>query len=582
MVKKKENQARLQMKRYHQKNLLWVILLLVAANWLGSMFYTRIDLTSDKRFTLSKATKNILDNLHHEVNFTVYLDGGFPAGFKRLERQTREMLEEFRARNHDVHFTFINPSGSSDPKKRSRLYEALVNAGLNPTNLQVKTKEGLQQQYIFPGAIVTYQDKQAVADLLESQVDVPPEEVLNHSAENLEFTLINVIHKLLAKKKPDIAFLKGQGELEGNQIADIKNTLSGNYNLSDVALGNPGNNDLLEKTSDSIIPKYNALIVAKPSKPFTDADKLALDQYVMYGGKVLWLIDPVLASMDSIRRTGNTVSVDLNLGIQELLFDYGVRLNKNLVLDLNATSIAVKTGEMGNQPQISLLPWYYYPLITPTSANSIVKNLNSIQMQFVSTIDTLGIKGIKKTILLKTSPYIGIETVPGIISLNILKQKPDPYFFHGPAQAVAVLLEGIFPSDFQNMLLPSLKNSRFPFKKFSRPTSMIVISDGDVIKNQLQIPGGAPLPLGYDQYSGITYGNKQLILNALTYLTEGPELLSLRSRELKLRLLDKTKINQDKLKWQLFNVLVPLIILSLMVVVFSIVRRRRYGKGLMV
>lgn len=579
MVKKKENQARLQMKHNHYKNLLWVVLLLLALNWLGSMYYTRIDLTSDKRFTLSKATKNILDNLHHEVNFTVYLDGDFPAGFKRLERQTREMLEEFRARNHDVHYTFINPSGNSDPKKRSRLYEALVNAGLNPTNLQVKTKEGLQQQYIFPGAIITYQDKQAVVGLLESQVDVPPEEVLNHSAENLEFKLINAIHKLLEQKKPEIAFLKGQGELKGNKIADITQTLKNDYNLSDVTLGNPGNNTLLEQTHDSILPKYQVLIVAKPSRHFSYANKLAIDQYVMYGGKVLWLIDPVMASMDSIRNSESTVSVDLNLGLQELLFDYGVRLNKNLVLDLNATSIAVKTGEMGDQPQISLLPWYYYPLITPTSTSPIVKNLNSVQMQFVSTMDTLGIKGIQKTILLKTSPYIGIETVPGIISLNILKQKPDPYFFHGPAKAVGVLLEGTFPSDFQNRLVPALKYSKFPFKKLSRPTSMIIVSDGDVIKNQLQIPGGAPLPLGYDQYSGITYGNKQLILNALSYLTEGPELLSLRSRELKLRLLDKTKINQDRIIWQFFNVLVPLLILSLIVAAFTIVRKRKYGKG---
>ncbi len=578
MVKKKENTARIQMKRRYQKYLLWMVLLLIALNWLGSMFYTRIDLTADKRFTLSKASKNILDNLHHEVNFTVYLDGDFPAGFKRLERQTREMLEEFRAHNHDVHFTFINPSGSSDPKKRSQLYEALVKAGLSPTNLQVKTKEGLQQQYIFPGAIVTYQDKQAVVGLLESEVNVPPEEILNHSAENLEFKLTNAIHKLVEKKKPEIAFLKGQGELKGNKIADIKNTLAGDYNLADVTLGNPGNNALLEQTQDSIRPKYKVLIVAKPSRHFSFADKLAIDQYVMYGGKVLWLIDPVMASMDSIRNSESTVSVDLNLGLQELLFDYGVRLNKNLVLDLNATSIAVKTGEMGNQPQISLLPWYYYPLITPTSTNPIIKNLNSVQMQFVSTMDTLGIKGIKKTILLKTSPYVGIETVPGIISLNILKQKPDPYFFHGPAQAVAVLLEGTFPSDFQNRLVPALRNSKFQFKKLSRPTSMIIISDGDVIKNQLQIPGGAPLPLGYDQYSRITYGNKQLILNALTYLTEGPELLSLRSRELKLRLLDKTKINHYKLLWQLFNVFVPLIILSLMVVVFSVVRKRKYGR----
>lgn len=578
MVNRKGQATRKRPGHPERINLLWMILILMIANGLGSRFYTRLDLTADKRFTLSKASRDILDNLHHNVYIRVYLDGNFPAGFKRLERQTREMLEEFRSRNHHVHFTFIDPSGSSDPRKRSALYQELVDEGLNPTNLQVKTKEGLQQQYIFPGAVIFYQGRKTVAGLLESQVGVPPEQVLNNSGENLEYTLVNAIHKLVEKRKPAVAFLRGQDELHGNKIADITRTLKKDYDLSEVRLGNPGDNTLLEKAGDTIRPRYTALIVAKPGKPFTDKDKLALDQYVMYGGKVLWLVDPVLASMDSIRNSESTVSVDLHLGLQPLLFNYGVRLDKDLVLDLNATSIAVKTGEMGNEPQISLLPWYYYPLITPTSSNPIVKNLNSVQMRFVSTLDTLGIKGVKKTILLKTSPYVGIENIPGIISLSILKQKPDPYFFKGPARAVAVLLQGVFPSDFQNMLTPSLKNGKFPFKKVSRPTSMIIISDGDVIKNQLQIPGGAPLPLGYDQYTRTTYGNKQLILNALSYLTEGPALLSLRSRTVKLRLLDKTKINQDKLQWQLFNVLVPLIVLALMEVAFSAVRKRKYGR----
>lgn len=572
------------MKHHYQRELLAVILLVIAINWLGTIFYTRIDLTSDKRFTLSQATKNILGQLHHEIDFKVYLDVDFPAGFKRLQRETKEMLEEFRARNHNVHFSFINPSASSNVRKRNQLYEQLIQEGLNPTNLQVKTKEGIQQQYIFPGAIVSYQGRKAIVSLLTTEVNVPPEEVLNHSAENLEFKLINVIYKLIQKKKPDIAFLHGQGELKGKDIADITHTLKNDYNLSNIYLNKPEENPLLQQSGDSaqnpktIMPKYQALIIAKPDKHFTEQVKLALDQYIMYGGKVLWLIDPVLASMDSIRNSENTISINLHLGIQALLFNYGVRLNKDLILDLNAISIPVKTGQIGNQPQISLMPWYYYPLITPRSDNPIVKNLNSIQMRFVSSMDTLAIKGVKKTILLKTSPYVGVEPVPGIISLAILRQRPDPYFFRGPARDVAVLLHGIFPSDFQNRLLPDIKPGKFPFRKYSKPTSMIVVSDGDVIRNQLQIPGGAPLPLGYDQFNGITYGNKQFILNALRYLTEGPELLSLRSRELKLRLLNKIKINQYQLQWQLFNVITPLLLLSLMVLIFYFIRKRKYGR----
>ena len=581
-MRRHNNSPAQKMRKQYRKRLLSVILIIVAANYLGSLYFTRIDLTSDRRFTLAKVTKNVLKQLDEKLECTVYLKGDFPAGFKRLETQTREILEEFQAYNKNVRFFFVNPSASGNLKKRESFYRRLVNSGLVPTNLQVKTKNGLEQQYIFPGALLRYKGREIPVELLSSERNIPPAEALNHSIENLEFTFINAIHKLVRQKKPSLAYLIGQGEPQGKHVTDILNSLNENYTLTMVSPDSLPNPLLEKQKSDTsafrVVPRYNALIVAKPQKPFTEREKLMLDQYIMYGGKVLWLVDPVLASMDSIKRSETTVSIDLNLGLQEQLFTYGVRLNKNLVLDLNAVPIPVRTGQTGNQPQIRLLPWYYYPLITPRSNQPVVRNLNSIEMNFVSSIDTLAIEGVKKTILLKTSPYCGVEKVPGIISLAILRQKPDPYFFHGPARNVAVLLSGKFTSDFNNRLLSGLKSKIFPFRKVSVPTRMIVVSDGDIIRNQLKIPDGYPLPLGYNQFTRQTYGNKEFILNALNYLTDGPGLISLRTRDFKLRLLDKTKVNRQRMQWQLFNVLTPLVVMLIFAFVVIGLRKRKYGR----
>ncbi len=581
-MRKQHNAAAQKARKQYLKRLLAVIFIIVAANYLGSFYFTRIDLTSDKRFTLAGVTKNVLKQLDEKLVCTVYLKGDFPAGLKRLETQTREILEEFQAYNKNVRFIFVNPSASGNFKKREEFYHRLRNMGLSPTNLQVKTKNGLEQQYIFPGAILRYKGREIPVELLSSERNIPPEQILNHSIENLEFTFINAVHKLVQHKKPSLAYLIGQGEPQGKHVTDILNSLNENYTLSMVdpdSLPNP----LLEKQKSDTstlpaAPRYKALIVAKPQKPFTEREKLMLDQYIMYGGKVLWLIDPVLASMDSIKRSGTTVSIDLNLGLQEQLFTYGVRLNKDLLLDLNAVPIPVRTGQTGNQPQIRLLPWYYYPLITPQSNQAVVRNLNSIEMNFASSIDTLAVKGVKKTILLKTSPHCGVEKIPGIISLAILRQKPDPYFFRGPARNVAVLLSGKFTSDFKNRLLSGLKSKIFPFRKMSVPTQMIVVSDGNIIRNQLKIPGGSPLPLGYNQFTGQTYGNKEFILNALNYLTDGPGLISLRTREFKLRLLDKTKVSRQRLSWQLFNVVTPLVVMLIFAFIMIGLRKRKYGR----
>lgn len=558
-------------------------MILVLINLISSMLFTRFDLTSEKRYTLSPSTTEILKDLDDIVFFKVYLEGEFPAGFKRLQKETKELLDEFRAHNKNIQYEFINPSANENIKERNDTYQLLVEQGLQPTNLQVKTKSGLDQQVIFPGAIVSYRNSQVAVELLEAQMNVPPEAVLNNSIQNLEFKFTNAIRKISRKKKPAIAFIQGHGELDEKETFDIANTLAEDY-IVDRLIINEKINALVKRTLvDSatneykVFPKYAAIVIAKPDSVFSGKDKFIIDQYIMYGGKVLWLIDPVFVSMDSIQRQETTVAVQNKTGLQDQLFTYGARLNENLVMDLVAMSIPLRTGQIGNQPQISFFPWYYFPLVTPFEKHPIVKNLNTIKTQFVSSIDTIKSVAVKKTILLKTSPYSRVVPIPAMVSLAITREEPNERFYHDPPQTIAVLLEGVFQSDFRNRIPPSLSQAKeIGFRDRSQPTSMIIISDGDIIRNQFHIPNGYPLPLGYDQFTRETFGNKNFILNALNYLTDGSELISIRSRELKLRLLDKTKVNNSKIFWQVFNLLTPVVLVMLIGLILIWLRKRKY------
>ncbi len=565
--------------------LLLILTIVAVANIISSFYFKRFDLTSEKRYTLSASTVKIIKSVDDIVFIKVFLEGDFPAGFKRLRRETKELLDEFRAYNKNIQYEFINPSESEDPKERNDTYKLLMEQGLNPTNLQVKTKNGLQEQVIFPGAIVSYHDKQIPVELLDAQINVPPEAVLNRSIQNLEYKFLSAIFKLTRKHKPAIAFIEGHGELNKNETWDITNTLKNDYAVSRISIDSNINSLVKRELTDSIkeeykiTPKYSAIIIAKPMKKIPEKDKFIIDQYIMWGGKVLWLIDPVIASMDSIQNSESTMAIDNPTGLQELLFRYGVRINKDLVMDLNALPIPIKTGQMGSQPQISFFPWYYFPVITPTSKNPIVRNLNAIKTQFVSSEDTVNVKGVKKTILLKTSPYSRTVNVPAMISLSIAGKTPDKRLYSGPPQNIAILLEGVFPSDFANRIPPEIAESKMiGFREKSKPTAMIVVTDGDIIRNQFKIPDGYPLPLGYDQFTKQTFGNKDFILNTIDYLTDGPELISVRTKEVKLRLLDKSKLNEELMKWQLLNVSFPLLIVILSGLLMIWLRKRKYTK----
>ncbi len=572
-------------KRRYIIQLILVVVILAAVNLIGSYVFTRFDLTSEKRYTLSPATKEILKNLDDIVYFKVYLEGEFPAGFKRLRRETKELLDEFRAYNKNIQYDFINPSASEDPKERNDTYQLLIQEGLNPTNLQVKTKNGMEQQVIFPGAIVSYRNKEMPVELLDAQLNVPPEAVLNNSIENLEFKFVNAIKVLSRKKKPAVAFIEGQGELNERETYDITNALKTDYRVDRIRIDEKINALVTRTLMDSvneeykITPRYAAIIIAKPDSAFSEKDKFIIDQYIMHGGKVLWLIDPVLTSMDSIQSKESTVAIANEINLTDMLFKYGVRLNENLVLDLNALPIPVRTGQVGNQPQIEFFPWFYFPVVTPLSQHPIVRNLNAIKTQFVSSIDTVRAAGVKKTPLLKTSPYSRTINVPAVITLAMIRQQPDERLYRGPQQMIAVLLEGRFESDFSNRIPPEIAGDKaIGFKEESVPTSMIVVSDGDIIRNQFQIPGGQPLPLGYDQFTRQTFGNKDFILNAVNYLTDGPGIMSLRSRELKLRLLDKAKLNKYSVQWQIFNLFTPVLLVIIAGFILIRMKKRKYTR----
>jgi ABC-2 type transport system permease protein len=560
------------------------LLIIFLANIIGYFAFTRFDLTSERRYSLSEPTRKMLKELDDIVYFEVYLEGEFPAGFKRLKRETREMLDQFRAYSDNIEYEFINPSVSSDQKENNDVYRRLVERGLNPTDLQVKTGDGSSQQIIFPGAIVSYKNKEMPLELLISQMGVSPEEVLNNSIQNLEFNLANTIRKLSVSNKPKVAFIEGHGELDRMETADAANALSEYYGVEYIRIDGQLNS-LAERSSTGkdtadIHNKFDAIIIAKPDSAFSEQDKFIIDQFIMYGGRVLWLIDGVFASMDSMQYSDATIGISNDLNLTDQLFNYGVRINTNLVMDLNALPIPLKTGETGGAPQIEYFPWYFFPVLNPIIDHPIVKNLNAIKTEFISSIDTLDKKGIKKTILLTSSQYARTVNTPVFISLEILKSEPDRKLYSKPNIPVAVLLEGTWESLYRNRIPPAISDDKdFGFAAKSSSGKMIIAGDGDIIRNQLRSTqsGIVPYPLGYDRHTGQSFGNKDFILNAMNYLIDENGLISIRSREIKLRLLDKTKISDDKMFWQLFNIILPVCFVLILGAVMFFYRRKKYS-----
>ena len=580
------NNKKRNIKKNNLVTLVFGIAILLLVNFIATYFFTRVDLTAEKRFSLAPATKQLLKKLDDVVFFKVYLYGGeLPPGFQRLSNETREMLDEFRAYSSNIHYEFVDLNEIANLKDRNDAFRLLAERGLQPTDLRSSKKGESSQLIIFPGAIVSYKGKEVPVQLLMAQLQQDPNMVLNNSIQSLEYNLASALKTLTTIIKPRIAIIEGQDELDPQSSIDLHNSLSDFYNVDRVVINRKITSLAIRLKSDSthdvLVNKYRAIIIAKPQKPFDERDKFLIDQFIMRGGKVLWLIDPVFASMDSLQKYNTTMGLPNDVNLEDMLFNYGVRLNTNLIQDMNALPIPVKTGQIGNQPQFDFFKWYFFPVIMPSINHPVVNGLNAIKTEFISTLDTVAAQGVKKTFLLESSKYARTVNAPSLIDLEILKLKPNERAFNKGPFPVAVLLEGIFNSSFLYRIPPELAdNPDLGFKPKSKQTKMIIIADGDVAKNQFHFTQGYPLPLGYDQYTRQTFGNKDLLINAVNYLCDESGLISVRSRELKLRMLDTARITKQRLFWQLINIAVPVLAIILFGLVTYRIRRRKYARPL--
>jgi len=561
--------------------LLTVIGIVIALNLLSGFFFTRFDLTSEKRYTLSETSKDLLENLDDVIYLKVYLDGELPAGFRRLRDRTREMLDEFRAySNNNIEYEFINPSNQPDDKSRNDLYRQLAKQGLMPTNIQIKAEDGVEQKLIFPGAIMTYRGQETAMQLLKSQMGAAPEQMLNSSTEDLEYEITNAIRKMTSSRAESIGFVEGHGELTERQVADMAKSLSEYYRLERVTINGKLNSLVSRAEGDSgavIFPKYKAIIIAKPDTIFTEEDKFMIDQYIMYGGRVLWLVEPVFCNMDSLRYAPSTLAIPTSVNLEDMLFKYGVRVNTDLLQDARCAAIPGPSGYVGNQLQWALQPWVFFPIVIPKSEHPIVRNLNGIKLEFTSSLDTVGNSNIKKTVLLSTSDKTRALRTPTQVSLDVMVEEPKPEQFNKKYLPVAVLLEGKFESVFKNRLTTMIKESRdIQFKEEGRSTKMIVVSDGDIMRNHIN-PDGTYLPCGFDQYTSQQFGNKTFLLNAINYLCDDMSLTSIRSRSLEIRLLDRKKAESERTKWQIINVVIPIGLVILFGFINAYFRKKRYA-----
>jgi ABC-2 type transport system permease protein len=549
-------------------SLVVLVLIIILANFISTLAFFRIDFTKEKRFTLSDASKSYMKNLEDVVYVQVYLEGEFPAGFKRLRNATKETLDDLKAyAGSNLEYEFINATDEADPKVKEEIIQQLAKKGLTPINVQVREENGQSQQIIIPGAVVTYRGREQAFQLLQSSsVANSADEVLNNSVINLEFQIVNNIKKVTQLSRPSIAFIQGHGELDTFKTGDIVKTLRTYYDVDFVNL---------KQTSPQDLFPYKTLIIARPTKVFTEAEKFNLDQYIMNGGRILWMIDPLNADMDSLGAEQMMLTSTYQLNLEDQLFRYGVRVNTDLIQDIQCAPIPVITGNVGAQPQQELFPWLFYPIFIPNSSHPVAKNLDGVRSEFASTIDTIDVPKIIKTPLLQSSNYTKVLNAPVRVALQMLSIEPNPQQFIKKNRIAAVALEGTFTSVFKNRLIS--KNENAKFLEESKATRMIVVSDGDIIKNYFSIRDSAVYPLGFDRFTRRTFSNSIFIQNAVDWLADDYNLISARSKEVKLRMLDSERIKKEKFRWQVFNIVIPSVLVILVGTVLFYRRKKKYA-----
>lgn len=555
--------------RNYRNTLIYICLL--ALSIILFFYFSRIDLTSDKRYSIAEQTKNLMGEIDSPIKVTVYLDGDLNPGFQRLKNSTAELLDELSVySNKSISVKFENPSLAETPQKREKKYAELEAQGLTPTAVYERDKEGKSiQKIVFPWIEISYKGKKIPVCLLKNIFGNSGEENLNISIENLEFEITDGIRRLVNTGVSKIAFIEGHGELSEPETYDISKSLSRYFQIDRGVLGN----------NPAILDNYKVIIIAKPTKPFSESDKFIIDQYIMHGGRVLWLIDGVRIARENLSTIGLSPAMELDVNLNDQLFRYGVRINPVLLQDVQCASVPVNIAAANATPQFEPTLWYFAPLLLTSPEHPVTRNITEVRSEFCSGIDLVGDnKQVNYQLLLATSDNTHVVGTPTTIDLSQKPKANDKAYFNLGYVPVAVAMEGIFESDFANRMTPKGLTNTLPIKQKSLKTRQIVVADGDIIRNEITAKDSITIPLGFDRYMNQQFGNKEFIQNAVLYLADNDGWMQLRSRTLKLRLLNKKITNKDRITWQLANVLIPLSLLLIFGISYQIIRKRKYTR----
>jgi len=594
-------------KQNNLKQLSFVLVILLLANFAGNYFFKRFDLTHDKRYTLSDTSLNLVQSVDEPLYIDVFLEGEFPGEFKRLQDETRQLLEEFEAYNPNVKFTFINPldkSESSAETKRALIYtifkldnpnvpakevgeikksiagitdidkaifDSFTGSGMKPASVSTNDKGKQSETLIFPWAIATYNGKSVKIPLLKNMMGASTAEKVVSSVQHLEYAFADAINKVTHNKEKKIAVLQGNGEMPGILMGDFIKQLRESYYIGAFTLDSVARNP--HRTLKDL-QKYDLAIIAKPTEKFTEEEKQVLDQYIISGGKTIWMVDAVNIEMDSLNQTGSALAIPRDLGLNDMFFKYGFRILPDLIKDEMATPIKLATGAPGSNTEFQEYNWKYSPYVYPDNQHPIVKNMSGIRFDFANGIDTLK-NGIKKTVLLRSSEYSKRVGTPVEVKLGMVAEESGPKDYTQPGFIpVSLLLEGNFKSMYENRVLPFKDAS---FKSAGKAGKMIVIADGDIAKSQID-KNGMPLELGFDRWTNNLYDNKGFLMNSVNYLLDDNGLINIRSKDVDLPLLDTQKVYDNYTTAKLVTVGLPLLLLALFGALFTYLRKRTYSK----
>ena len=556
-------------KKNNIKSLLFLTSFLLILNVISSYFFHRFDLTQDKRYTLSTTSLDIIKQVQNPLLVKIYLQGDLPADFKRLQSETQDLFEEFQAYNKNIVFEFVDPLENEDESMDN--IKELYLKGLTPINITVDDKGKQSQEMVFPWAIAVYNNKEVNIPLLKNSMGASTTQKVISSVQHLEYSIADAINKITKDKQKKVAIIKGNGELQDIQIAKFLMQVRESYHIGPFTLDSVAKNPT---GSLEALQKYDLAVIAKPTETFSDSEKQVLDQFIINGGKTIWLIDQVSMEMDSLyNEYGSNLAFPRDLNLNDMFFKYGFRINPDLVKDEQGSPIKLATGEQGSATQYQEFNWKFAPQVYPISKHPIVKNLGGIKLDFANGIDTLK-NGIKKTVLLQSSQYSKKIGTPVEINLKIVEEETSPnHYINTGNIPLSVLLEGSFHSMFENRVLPFEQKS---FQTIGKTNKMIVISDGDLIKNQLD-KNFQPVELGYDQRSGNLYDNKDFVMNCVNYLLDDSGLINIRSKDLDLPLLNKDKVYESYTSTQILTIGLPIVILVLFGFVFTFIRKRKYS-----